>query len=495
MNILVIDVGTSSIRGVLYDVCGKRRFVRQINYQVHFFDEICAEQDPSDWLESVVEISSCAEDYCRQNGMTVDAVSLTSQRSSIIPVDKAGTALRPAIMWQDKRNAGIVAELQSEAGFVHSLTGAGINTVFSGTKMTWLRRNESEIYEKTYKICTVVDFIIHEMTGVYRTDHTYGSRSLLMNICTRQWDDQLLGLFEVEREKLCELVAPGSVIGTISVDFARRTGLKSGIPVISGGGDQQCAALGQGVVRQGTVEITTGTGAFLLGCCEEVPERLDNNIICGAHAIPGKYVLESSMLACAALYNWAKRELFGDSGTTGGAFDRINQAVKASPVGANGCVAMPFFQGRGTPDWNSKARGAFFNMSLGTTRGDMARAVLEGITYEVQNNIDVMEGYVGAFDTIYIGGGLTKFSEFNQIQSDVYQKTLLREVNSAEQTVLGAWLGAAVTLGIQESYTTFFDADYFGREYQVFSPNPANKAVYEQRRKEMNLSYQALYAN
>lgn len=494
MNILVIDVGTSSIRGILYDEQGKPCFGHQINYSVHFFDELYAEQEPSDWSESIVEISARTADFCRQNGMTVDALSLTSQRSSIIPVDRAGRALRPAIMWQDKRNSDIVAELQPKVDFVHSLTGARINTVFSGTKMTWFRRNEPELYEKTYKICTIADFIVHEMTGEFRTDHTYGSRSLLMNVRTRQWDDRLLELFEVEREKLCELAAPGSVIGTISAAFAGKTGLNVGIPVISGGGDQQCAALGQGIMKKGTVEITTGTGAFLLGCCDAVPEKLTNNVICGAHAIPGKYVLESSMLACAALYNWAKRELFTDSETDEQPFRRINQAVEAAPAGANGCVALPFFQGRGTPDWNSNARGAFINVNLGTTRGEMARAVLEGIACEAKNNIDVMEEYAGVFDTIYIGGGLTKFPAFNQIQADVYQKVLLRETDSAEQTALGAWLGAAVTLGIVESYEAFFHTEKAVRQYQVFYPNEENRAVYKQRQETLNLVYQKLYA-
>lgn len=490
MHILVIDVGTSSIRGVLYDPQGQELFVHQIGYQVHFFGEIYAEQPASDWANSIVEISREAVTFCESRGLKIGGLSLTCQRSSIIPVDKDGKALRSAIMWQDKRNGEIVAQMQDQVPFVHSLTGARINTVFSGTKMTWFRKNEPELYEKTYKICTIADFIVHEITGQYRTDHTYGARSLLMNIRTRAWDDRLLDLFKVEKDKLCQLVEPGSVIGTVTKDFAQKTGLPAGIPLVSGGGDQQCGALGQGVTGSGKVELTTGTGAFMLGFCDRVPEGLQGNIICGAHAVPGKYVLESSMLACAAMYNWAKRELFPDSDPEQ-PFAKINGAVESSPAGANGCLALPYFQGRGTPDWNSAARGAFVGMSLGTTRADMVRAVLEAIALEAKNNIDVMEGYAGSFQEIYIGGGLTHFDAFNQIQADVYQKALFKETGSAEATAYGAWLGAAVALKLMPGYDAAFAARK--REYRKYIPNPQNEKIYALRQSQLNDTYRRLY--
>ena len=157
---------------------------------------------------------------------------------------------------------------------IQELTGARINTVFSGKKMTWFRRKEPEFYEKTHKICTIADFIAHEITGEYRTDHTYGSRSLLMNLRTRAWDGRLLDMFEVDAEKLCELISPGTVLGYATEEFAEKTGLQAGIPFVSGGGDQQCAAVGMGVTGPGSVEITTGTGVFMLCYSDRVPENL-----------------------------------------------------------------------------------------------------------------------------------------------------------------------------------------------------------------------------
>ena len=184
-TILVIDVGTSSIRGVLYDGMGSELFCHQIPYQVHFIDGTHAEQDASDWLDTIVEISRAAVAFCEKENWKIEGLALTSQRSSVIPVERDGYALMPAIMWQDKRNQEIVAELKPRENEIHALTGARINTVFSGTKMTWVRRNAPDVYAKTYKFCTIADFITHEITGEYRTDHTYGSRSLLMNVRTK----------------------------------------------------------------------------------------------------------------------------------------------------------------------------------------------------------------------------------------------------------------------------------------------------------------------
>ena len=491
MNILVIDVGTSSIRGILYDRQGQSLFVHQLAYQVHFQGSVLAEQDPKDWSETVVKIAGKTAQFCEKEGYSCDGIALTSQRSSIIPVDRDGRALRSAIMWQDKRNQGIVEEFRSMEEKIHELTGARINTVFSGTKMTWLRRNEPEIYKKAHKICTIADFICHEITGNYHTDHTYGSRSLLMNVRTRKWDGRLLDTFEIEGEKLCELKEPGTVTGYVTEEFAEKAGLRPGLPFIMAGGDQQCAAAGHGVISPGSLEITTGTGAFMLGYTERVPEQLKNNVICGAHAIPGKYVLESSMLTCAALYNWTKENLFaGEEG-----FEAINQAVEQSLPGAGGCLVLPYFQGRGTPDWNAKATGYFANISLGTTRGDMARAVLEAVALEAKNNLDVLENYAGDICKIYIGGGLTKFPAFNQIQADTYQKTLTRSLGAGEQTALGAWALAAVALKEYPDYKSALKAASKDTKEVQIKPNPALAGLYAGKQRDMNELYRRVQSS
>lgn len=172
--------------------------------------------------------------------------------------------MRDAIMWLDKRNAEICGELAPMESEIFRVTGARLNTVFSGAKMTWLRRNEPELYRKSYKLMTIADYLAFLLTGQFKTDHTYGSRSLLMDIRTRQWDSEMLDLFQVEKEKLCQLIQPGSVMGCTTRTIREITGIPAGIPLISAGGDQQRAALGPGPAPPSPRGSTPATGR---PCC------------------------------------------------------------------------------------------------------------------------------------------------------------------------------------------------------------------------------------
>lgn len=305
MQILAIDVGTSSMRGILFDEKGKPLRSHRVRYRVTTIDQTRVEQDPQSWIRA-------AEEICRLAALwgSVDALALTSQRSSVMALDGDGRALAPAIMWQDTRNSELVAELSAHEDTIFAEAGARPNTVYAGPKMAWLRQNRPQLYASAAKLCTIADLLTKRITGRFVTDTTYGSRSLLMNLRTGQWDQELLGLMGLDEEKLCPLVAPGSITGQVSAAFATATGLREGIPLVSAGGDQQCGALGQGVVGSGRIAATFGTGAFLLEQVNEVPPEMPRALICGAHALPGAYTLESSMLTCAALYDWCRTPLF-----------------------------------------------------------------------------------------------------------------------------------------------------------------------------------------
>lgn len=480
MNILVLDIGTSSMRGVLYDEDGHTVFTHQVKYSVHSTGKN-VEQSPTDWENALVEICRMAV----RRGYPIGALSMTSQRSSVIPVDRDGIPLRNAIMWQDTRNAEIVESLAPYAERITALTGARLNTVFSGTKMTWFRRNEPEKYDQTYKLCTIADYLTFLITGEFVTDETYGSRSLLMGIRSRKWEPELLETFEVEQEKLCRIVAPGSVSGTVTREFAEKTGIPADVPLISAGGDQQCGALGQGIFSDGALAVTFGTSACLLKHARSVPDNL-KGVICGAHAIPGNFVLEGSMLTCGAMFDWVRRTLFMDS-----CFTIIERLIRTSPPGANGITVIPHFQGRGTPDWNSTVRGGFLNLSLGTTQADIARAALESIVYEIVNNIETMETLGGISDTIHVGGGFTRNAELCRILADASGKTVVRGKENTEDTAFGAWMSAAVTLALYPNYAAAFENLHVSLERT--KSNPEYYDVYRRARERMNNVYTQLY--
>ena len=475
MNVLILDVGTSSMRGTLMDERGRALAQKQIKYQPEFQPGGRVEQDADQWRRALLAI---AAELGKRGGIA--AIGLTAQRSSLIPVDEQGTPLRRAVMWQDTRNAEIADRLSAHNDRVFAATGSRVNTVYSGTKMAWLRQAEPETYAAADKLAVVADYLVGVMTGRVRTDATYGSRSLLMDLRTRQWDSELLALFGVEREKLCEIVAPGGVIGTTCAAFAAETGLPPGLPVVSCGGDQQCGALGQGVLRDGDLSVNLGTGAYLIAASRGVPEGLKQDVVCNASAVPGEYILESNLLSCCCALDWFMAQFCPDL-----SYDALNGVLDRTVPGAGGVLCLPDFQGRSMPDWNSRARGVFSGLSLSSTREDCLRALLEGICYEISAHIGCMSAYVPV-EHLSCAGGLTRCGGFVQLLSDVTGRAVTVRPD-AEATTLGAWMSTVCALGLYSDLSLTWEA-VCPKEETRYQPNPARTAFYRaQQRAQASL--------
>lgn len=490
MGILVFDVGTSSMRGVLLNDAGDILCQLQRKYHPTFHSAIHVTQDPEIWRKTLCDITRDMNDWCKDHGEEIEMISLTAQRTSIIPVDEHGEALCDAIMWQDKRNMQICTRLAAFNGQIIRKSGTMINPVFSGSKMAWLRENESEIYQKSDKIFVVSDYLLYHMTGERKTDRTYASRSHLMNLRTGRWDSVLLDIFGIEKSKLNDLIEPGELHGYTKKEFSRITGIKVGIPVYSAGGDQQCSALGMGIYKEGDLEVTSGTGAFIIGITEKLPIVILGNPIINYSAVKGKYIVEASILTCSAAFDWFCNNFYKE--VQEDIYQKIDQEIRESPPGANGCMLLPFFQGRATPQWNPKATASFTNVTLSTTRGDMARALLEGIAYEIRNNLDIVEGQIGKSKRIQIGGGLSKSDEFNQIQADVYGRELLK-YKDREAGIIGAWVSTMVESRKISDHETALECVAKKNDQKIYDPIEKNIEKYQLIRQKMNQLYKKMY--
>ena len=262
------------------------------------------------------------------------------------------------------------------------------------------------------------------------------------------------------------------------------------IPVYSAGGDQQCSALGMGIYEEGDMEVTSGTGAFIIGITEKVPIVLMGNPIINYSAVKGKYIVEASILTCSAAFDWFCNNFYKE--VQGDIYQKIDQEIAHSPPGANGCMLLPFFQGRATPQWNPKATASFTNVTLSTTRGDMARALLEGIAYEIRNNLDIVEGQIGKAEQIQIGGGLSNSHEFNQIQADVYGRKLI-QYQHREAGIIGAWTSTMVESGKVSDHKEALEWAGRNNSIQIYEPVEKNIEKYQELRADMNHLYQKIY--
>jgi xylulokinase/glycerol kinase len=280
-------------------------------------------------------------------------------------------------------------------------------------------------------------------------------------------------------------------VGYTTEEFRERTGLPSGIPVVSAGGDQQCAALGAGIYQEGSIQITTGTGSFVMASSYQLRLDPQMKVLCSVAAVPGQYLLESSILTTSALYSWVASTLYERTNDKAASMCRLNEDAASAPVGSNGVIMLPYFQGRGSPDWNAEASGFFSNITLATTRGDMVRSVLEGIAAEIAENVDLMIQLVGKVDKILISGGLTNLPLFNQIQADMFDRELTVPANK-ETTSLGAWISASIALGIHASYANAYDASAADATPMLYSPVQSNVGIYQTLRANKSYLYNSL---
>ncbi|HIR27426.1 MAG TPA: hypothetical protein IAB84_05570 [Candidatus Choladousia intestinigallinarum] len=488
MNLLVIDIGTSSMRGILFDERGKRLGVHQVKYQTIKYGDGRVEQNPRDWISALEKISAEIVKASDKAGKAVDAVAVTAQRSAVIPVDRQGEPLMNAIMWQDQRNAGICRDLESRSELIFRRTGASINTVFSGSRMTWIMENCPETVKNLYKFVNIPEYVMHYMTGEYKTDATYGSRSHLMSLRDRKWDQEMLEIFRVEEKLLCVIQEPGTVCGRITAEFSRKTGIPSGIPVVTAGGDQQCGAVGQGVFQEGSLSLVTGTGAFLSAPLSQIPENLSPKLICGCSSVKNHYMVEANVITCCSAFDWFCRSFYDWEGDTD--YGRIDRELAALENIVGRELVLPYFQGRSTPEWNPHARAVFSEISLSTERNGILKALLEGIFFEIQNNINLFSNYT-QIEKAFISGGLTNSSRMNQLQADIYGIPLYC-MQDSEATALGALMIALQGMGVYKDISDAFGAVCGHIPVKCYTPNPELHSLYEEKRQRMNELYREI---
>lgn len=466
---LIIDIGTSSMRGILYDAKGKTLYKVQLKYHPTYHKDGSVEQDAKVFYQYCVEICTKSAKYAQTNNINIRALSMTAQRSSLIPV-KDGEPTHSTIMWQDTRVNGLVREYTAYNDFFIKRSGSPLNAVYLGSKISWLKHERPEVYNRSDKMLNISSYLIYCMTGQYSMDTTYGSRTNIMNIKTLDWDDDLLKILEIDRDKLPQLTAPGEVAGKLTKEFAEKTGLPAGTPLISAGGDQQCAAMGEGLLSNDSVSINTGTGGYIIKNIDELPSILSDNLIYNVSSVPGKYILEIDLLACSSVLNWFIDNFYGD---IHGNYDQINKDIE-SCYGKNiNVTAIPYPKGKSVGTNDTRIRTAFTNIGLSTTRPDMLYSLMTSLFVEINDGINILRSY-GPVSSVIIGGGLTNSKIMNQMQSDAYNLTLHKSPVT-ESTSIGALISVLVNQGV---YPTFQEArnNLVHGKSQVYTPNPANTA-------------------
>ncbi|MEM2176649.1 MAG: FGGY family carbohydrate kinase [Archaeoglobaceae archaeon] len=465
--LLGIDAGTTGIRACIYSLDGKIISHSYVEFPSYYPKPGWVEQNAEEWWKSVVKACNEAIKIAKAE-KEIEAIAVTNQRETIVPVAKNGVAIANAIVWQDRRSTEEVELIKSTFGEeISRITGLKPDPYFSLPKILWWMRNCPKVVENTWKFMLVHDYIVYKLTGDVLTDFSNASRTMLMDLENRKWSDKIASKFEIDLDKLPELGNSGEVIGELK---SKEIKVNSSPIVVLGGGDQQCSALAQGVVEIGTLKSTTGTGTFMIA---PVDKMRGGDIVYSAHVIK-KIVAEVSIFTTGSLLEWVKRNFYGSEG-----YEVLNKEAAKSGVGARGLIIIPFFAGAGCPHWDSKARGAIFGLTLAHERGDIARAVMESVAFEVRTNIELMEKLGISVDEIRLDGGGARSEIWNQIFADVTKKRCLVS-SDVEATVRGAAMLAALGLGMKLKDVL----KNFVPEFKVINPSESEyEKIYEQYKK------------
>ena len=495
--VMAIDVGTSGTRTAVFEATtGSLVAQTHREYASHFPHPAWVEQQADDWWRTTC---TTAQSTVKQLGNQVEAimaVSITNQRETIVPVDVEGKALHNALVWQDRRTIPQCQFIQEELGAetVYHETGLTIDPYFSAPKILWFKNEKSKIFQKAHKFLLVHDFIFHRLTGEFATDHSNASRTMLFAVQQMEWSQLMCERLGIPKEKLPVSHPSGTKIAEVTGPAAKATGLPKGLPVVVGGGDQQCGAVGVGVVKPGRVKATIGTGTFILAFEDKPRFDSQRRLLCSCHAVPNRWVIEASIFTSGIIYRWF-RDQFGQEEKqlakllNSDPYELMNEQARQSPPGSRGIVVLPHFVGAGAPYWNPEARGVIVGLALGHSRADIIRAIMEGSAFEVRRNLETMQSMDISLKELRLTGGATRSQIWNQIQSDITQLRVQRS-QIEEATALGAAILAATGGGCYRDVSQAAEAMVsIGEQYKP-SVKLANR--YNQLYSIHNDTYQAL---
>jgi len=450
--LLALDQGTTSSRAILFDRAGQAVAVAQREFRQHFPHPGWVEHDATELWQTQYAVM---QEVLARHGApatAVAAIGLTNQRETTVLWDRAsGEPVARAIVWQDRRTAARCAELraQGRAALIQRKTGLVLDAYFSATKLQWLldhvpgARRRAERGELAFG--TVDSWLLWQLTGgrVHATDASNASRTLLFNIHTLQWDEELLRLFDIPPAVLPAVVPSSGVLAETEAALL-------GVPLRIAGvaGDQQAATFGQACFAPGMAKNTYGTGCFMLMNTGTVPVASRHQLLTtvgwqGPAGVPHRtaYCLEGSVFMAGATIQWLR-----DGLQIIGSADEV-QALAASVPDTGDVVLVPAFAGLGTPDWDPQARGTLVGLTRGTTRAHIARAALEAIALQVADVFGAMARDAGfALTELRVDGGASRNDLLLQLQADCLGVPVLRP-RVTETTALGAAYLAGLATG------------------------------------------------
>lgn len=488
--LLGLDIGTSGVKALLMKDTGEVAGSATVEYPLYSPRPGWTEQNPEDMWQASVEAVRKVLAKCGIKGREVKGVGLSGQMHSSVFLDEAYQVIRPAILWNDTRTSGQCRAIQ-EALDPEMLFSEVCNPVLEGftlPKVVWLRDNEPDNYARLRWLVLPKDYVRFRLTGELGMEVSDAAGMLMMNIRERKWSLPVLEGLGISPEILPPIIQSAEVAGRITPEVAELTGLAAGTPVVGGGADNACGAVGSGVVKEGRGMISLGTSGVVLAHLTKPRLVRTGTVHMFNSCVPNEFYMMGVTLSAGLSLSWFKEIL----GAAGASYDELTSWADDSPAGSRGVLFLPYLTGERTPHGDGNARGSFVGLSSANSRGDLVRAVLEGVAFALRDSVELLRS-AGWNGTALrgIGGGL-KSALWKEIIASVTGLAVQR-LNIDE----GPAFGAAILAGVgAEVFSSIPEAsDAVVRVVDSVDPNPAWQKSYEALYQVYSGLYPALKAS
>lgn len=480
--LLGIDIGTTNVKAVLFDQEGRSFGRSNQPYPTSYPQPGWVHQEPEDWYCAVAGAIRQLLKKSKIKPEEILCAGFSGHIRTVAFLDQDFQTLYPGIVWSDTRSAQIAQELNREMkGLLVEITGNEAATNYALSQILWMRRNHPMIMEKTAHFATPKSYVLWCLTGNFVSDPSDQAGSLLLDIRSKRWSRELLEKLELREECLPRLKRSMDVAGFINRQTAKDTGLCENMPVIVGGGDNDCAAIGAGVYESGVVSASLGTAGIILSLLDRpiTPERGKLDLF--PHVIPEDWYIMGMVKTAGDAVKWLKERLAGEGLQENSLAmkewtETLETEIGTYVPGSDGLICFPYYQGRGNPKKTSQAKGIFWGLTLAHTNHHFLQATMEGVSYCVRECIQAIEEISPVKEIVCCGGGSSS-PLWMQITADILGKPVWVNQNS-EEGALGAAILAAVGAGIYSDVAAA--CEKMTRHEKKYIPDLEKTKVYNQ---------------
>lgn len=491
--LLGIDIGTSACKIAIFDRNGNVQAGSSESYPVYYPKPGYAQQDPRQWWSAACKAIRESMEHSGISGSEIAGIGVDGQSWSAIALDKQGEVLTDTPIWMDVRSTAICEEMNTKIGSrkIFESSGNSLQPSYTTGKILWYKKEMPQIYEKTDKILQSNSYIVYRLTGRLTQDKSQGYGLHCFHMKKGIWDRQMCLVLGIQPDMLPDLFPCHEVVGTVSSKAAGETGLCAGIPVVAGGLDAACGALGAGVIRPGETQEQGGQAGGMSICMDRY--QADERLILSYHVVPDVWLLQGGTTGGGGVMRWLEQELGAFERELGlkqgrSSLDLMNEIAEKVNPGSDGLIFLPYMAGERSPIWNPDAKGVYYGLDFQKTKGHLIRAAMEGVALSLKHNLEIAEEAGANVKVMLSMGGAANSLLWTQIKSDVTGKPVIVPASDTA-TTLGAAVLAGVGIGM---YRDFEEAvSLTVEEKRRHQPNQKNASVYQENYE----TYLALYQN